>query len=305
MGEAFRRIFCPAKVNLFLDVLGRRRDRYHDILSLVCQVNFGDYLRLTLQPDGKGPDFLSCDVPTVPCDFRNSVHRALELFRQIYDFPGRVAVKIVKNIPMQSGFGGGSSDAALFLWHLNELLARPLSFEQLCQVALAVGSDVPLFLHPSPAVIRGRGNIVEGLPDDKLLALKTVRLILFKPAFSISTARAYGNFVLDLIPEDVRRARSEAQMGQLIEGLGRNARQFPDCHNVFQGKVLTKFLELALIFRDVEREFGLQVYLTGTGSGCFIPVMGDLDTADVMAYLRATLGPQAFVVETTPRITDS
>lgn len=300
MAEAFRRFFCPAKINLFLDVLGRRRDRYHDILSLVCQVDFGDHLLLTLQPEGIGPDFLSCDVPLVPCDFRNTVYRALALFRQVYDFPGRVTVQIEKNIPLQSGFGGGSSDGALFLWHLNELLGRPLDHERLCQIALAVGSDMPLFLHGSPAIVRGRGQRVEDVPLDKVQNLKDLRLILFKPAFAVSTARAYGSFRFDPMPEEVRRTHGEARLGQLLDSMARPGGSLSGYFNMFQSGLSEKFLELALILRDLLSEFGVQAYLTGTGSGCYIPLAISARTDEIMAYLRSTLGPQSFVVETRP-----
>ncbi len=192
------RLLAPAKLNLTLQVLGKRPDGYHSIESLVQKVDFYDRIMLESSSDGKIT--LRCSDPTLPTDSGNIVQRAAELLRKSAGIPGRgVRIHLDKRIPHGAGLGGGSSDAAAVLLGLDHLWQLSLDRDILLDIAGQLGSDVPLFLHPSPAVIRGRGEIVK--PSD--LRINAAFVIAY-PAVAVSTQWVYSNFRLTKSPGKYR-----------------------------------------------------------------------------------------------------
>ena len=184
-------LLAPAKVNLGLRILNRRDDGYHDILSLVQKVDLADRISIRTDPESSGIT-ISCTDPDLPVDAGNLAYRAAELFLAEGAFgPVGVEINLEKNIPHGAGLGGGSSDAAAVLMGMANLLDPAMERGRLLRMAARLGSDVPLFLHPSPAVIRGRGEIVE--PSSLML---DASLVIVYPGFSVSTAWAYTNFRL-------------------------------------------------------------------------------------------------------------
>jgi 4-diphosphocytidyl-2-C-methyl-D-erythritol kinase len=178
-------IDAPAKVNLTLRVLGRRPDGFHDIETIMAQLDLADRLEVELK-DSLGIEF-SCSDPSLPTDGSNLVCKAVAAFAAATGRDFGVRIHLEKNIPHGAGLGGGSSDAAAVLKALNELLGVGFSVEELENLAASIGSDVPFFIRCVPAVCRGRGERIEpvqGVPD--------AELILVKPPFPVSTAWAYG-----------------------------------------------------------------------------------------------------------------
>jgi 4-diphosphocytidyl-2-C-methyl-D-erythritol kinase len=286
-----------------LAVHGRREDALHNISSLIVQVEFGDHVQLRFAEDGACEDFLSCDVPGIPTDGRNSIFRALALYRQVYDFPQRVVIRLEKNIPLESGLGGGSSDAALFLRHLNEMLGRPVRDAELMAIAGYVGSDCPSFLSSSPCVVRETGSRVEPVEVAQLQGLRRMKLIIFKPVVGIPTAWAY-----EQLDRKGPAAFSEATAANfaienVLRELETKARP-ASLANAFQTLVSERFLELQLIFRDLDIFFRVQGYLTGTGSAGYIPLHEDEDGSSIRQYLTDVLGDAALIVETRPLVLD-
>jgi 4-diphosphocytidyl-2-C-methyl-D-erythritol kinase len=300
MGEC-RRFFCPAKLNLVLGVSGVGLDRYHNLTSLVVQVAFGDGIQLRFADDGIHDDFLSCDVPDIPTGPDNTIWRALMQFRQVYKFPQRLVIKLEKNIPYGSGLGGGSSDAALFLRNLNEMLARPLKEKELHILAAQIGADCPLFLSSSPCILRGKGDTVRSVDPSALHGLERMKFLIFKPDFPISTDWAYKQFDKKGLAAIV----DSAITGFTIQSLLKDLQLQPRSHyftNCFQAIACEKFMELGLILRDLEYYFHVQGYLTGTGSACYVPLPDTDDTTEMRSYLTDVLGPAPFIVETKPLI---
>jgi len=150
---------CPAKVNLYLKVLARREDGYHDLVTVMQPLTLADELRLT---PGQGLS-LECRHPEVPSGPRNLVWRAAEAFGAATGQVPQVHLELVKKIPVAAGLGGGSSDAAGTLLALNDRAGTPLSAEKLHELAAALGADVPFFLQRSPAVGRGIGTVLSPL----------------------------------------------------------------------------------------------------------------------------------------------
>lgn len=144
----------PAKVNLTFQVLGKRLDGYHAIETLMQAVSLFDRLHFSLSSDT-----ITCSDPDIPCDERNLVWKARELFRKASGIFEPIAIDIEKKIPVQAGLGGGSSNAATTLFALNEIFQKPLSEKQLIHLGSELGSDVPFFFSSGSALCTGRGEI--------------------------------------------------------------------------------------------------------------------------------------------------
>ncbi|MDR0340578.1 MAG: hypothetical protein LBH53_03430 [Puniceicoccales bacterium] len=298
--DEFRSVFCPAKLNLFLDVNGVDENRFHRLTSLAVRVDFGDRLWIKFAEDGAEKDFLSCDVGEVPTDDRNTLRRALAIFRQHYSFPQRLEMRLEKNIPVQSGLGGGSSDGVQLILTLNRMLGQPFDGPGLMGLAAQIGRDCPLFLGPSPCIVRGSGERIDPPGDGPFDGLLHTKFLLFKPMFGISTGWAYEfldrnglrSFVSEQVSNDVLQA--------LLSDLRGGGHRSNSYRNVFQKEIAEKFLELQRIFRDLPEYFKLNGYLTGTGSACHIPMDENADSGPVQAYLQEVLGEGALIREVRP-----
>ena len=179
---------APAKINLGLRVLGRRRDGYHDILSLMVPVGLYD---MVCVQSGEGGVDLSCPDSDLPTDNGNLVYRAARLVLDECRGSAGVRLELRKRIPVGAGLGGGSSDGAATLRGVNELLGRPLRDRDLHRLAVGLGADVPFFLLGCAAVAEGIGDRLmrrAGLPE--------VWTLLVYPGFQISTRWAYEHLTL-------------------------------------------------------------------------------------------------------------
>jgi 4-diphosphocytidyl-2-C-methyl-D-erythritol kinase len=205
---------APAKVNLSLRVLRRRDDGFHDIESLVCPLSLFDTVDITLR-DEPGFDF-SCDDPTVPTGDDNLVVRAAKLFCESCGLEPQLRIALSKRIPHGAGLGGGSSDAATTLIGLNRMFGTELTREALSAMGADLGSDVPLFIYQSAAVIRGRGERVE--PVDFPYELP---LFLIKPPFGVPTPWAYKHWRDSREIPGVRYSEQDFPWGSLVNDLER------------------------------------------------------------------------------------
>jgi 4-diphosphocytidyl-2-C-methyl-D-erythritol kinase len=189
------RLLAPAKVNLTLRILRRREDGYHDIESLVQKISIYD--RITLSERDEPGIHLTCSDPSLPTGPDNLAHLAARLFMESFTTRGKgVSIHLDKTIPHGAGLGGGSSDAACVLMGLNTLWQLSRTREELQELARKIGSDVSLFLHPSPSLITGRGGKVE----QSSILVNATYVVIF-PGFSVSTPWAYSNFRLTKEPD--------------------------------------------------------------------------------------------------------
>ncbi len=204
---------APAKVNLFLEVLRRRADGYHELATLMTAVSLYDTLRFRDDPSGSVR--LRCDRADLSAGPDNLICRAAELLRRRVGRDLGVNAFLWKRIPTAAGLGGGSSDAAAALAGLNILWRLGLRRDELTALAAELGSDVPFFFAAPAAWCTGRGEMVEPLALGRPLDF-----VLVSPPFGLSTAEVFGNIVAPPGPvsgEDVRRA---AEAGD-VEELGR------------------------------------------------------------------------------------
>jgi 4-diphosphocytidyl-2-C-methyl-D-erythritol kinase len=291
--------FSPAKINLFLAITGRRADGFHELVSVVAPVEFGDTLRVQETGDGgqeTGEQFtLECDNPAVPVDGTNLVLRAVSAFAEETGWRGGAKFFLEKRIPVGAGLGGGSSNAVAALRALNQLAGGPLDAARQAEIAAGLGSDCPLFLHDGPVVMRGRGERVEALPADAMARLRGRRVLIFKPGFGISTAWAYARMAVDAPRHYLPAAEVEARLAAWITG---EASAEELLCNGMEGVAFEKFLALPVLLEALREEFGLVARMSGSGSACLALLGPAAPVAAITARIREFWGEAVFVTET-------
>lgn len=182
----------PAKVNLFLRIIRRRPDGYHELASLFQTIDLCDTIHFEIAER----DSLQCTDPSLPTDQTNLVNKAVALFRQNTGLNTYFDIRLDKKIPQQAGLGGGSSNAATTLWALNELTGRPASLQQLVDWGGALGSDVAFFLSEGSAYCTGRGEVIRSVGP-----LPPKKLIIVKPSQGLSTPQVYGQVKAEMLEQ--------------------------------------------------------------------------------------------------------
>jgi 4-diphosphocytidyl-2-C-methyl-D-erythritol kinase len=327
-------VFAPAKINLFLAVTGRRADGFHDLVSVVAPLAWGDTLWVEseerkagsgkqttdgggrmveggkrkaesgeIQPNAAteavtGGDgiTLECDEASVPCDETNLIVKAARLFREATGWRAPVHFRLEKRIPMGAGLGGGSSDATAALRGLDLLAGHPLAPAKLAELAARVGSDCALFLHDAPVVMRGRGEHVERLPADAAARLRGRRVLVFKPNFGIGTPWAYQRLAAEAPASYVPAAGAEARLAAWLADPSAPAEQL--LGNNLERPAFAKFLALPTLLGELRTRFALAPQLSGSGSACFALLPDNAPVPDIAATIRAAWGEAAFVLET-------
>jgi len=250
------------KVNLILNILGRRADGFHELETIFQPVPLFDELSFSRAPGGVA---LSCSIPELPTDSQNLVHRAATAFLSAAKISDGVKIHLEKRVPLAAGLGGGSANAATTLLGLNELFGQPLPTAKLADLAAALGSDVPFFLHSGPAIASGRGEKIESCAP--FLALKKKSLMLIHPGFGVSTAWAYKN--LARFPGALNGRAGRAQELAVLLKQSDLAAAAPHFYNSLEAPVLDKYPLLA-IFQEFLRDHGAAVALmSGSGSTTF------------------------------------
>lgn len=252
----------PCKVNLLLNILGRRPDGFHELETVMQPVNVCDELAFERTSDGIQ---LTCSDPALPTNAGNLVHRAAAAFLQCRGMSGGVRVHLKKRIPMAAGLGGGSGNAATTLLALNELFNQALTRKQLHEIAASLGSDVPFFLQNNPALATGRGEQIESLPP--FPALAGCAFLLVHPGFGIATAWAYQELARFPAALNGQRGRAAKLVALLDAGDLRAASA--EFYNSLEAPALQKYPWLAVL-QDFLRENGAAaVLMSGSGSTTF------------------------------------
>lgn len=184
------KVAAPAKINLTLEVLGKRDDGFHDIKSIMQAINLYDYLTFTTEDNFTNNIYLSGNSSVIPYDERNLIYKAIDKFLLATGISGKkISVYIEKNIPVEAGLAGGSTDAAATFVALNNLFAFPLSEEKINELCASLGSDLNFCLNGGTALCTGRGESI--VPIDT----PVLDISLIKPlGFGISAKEAYTKF---------------------------------------------------------------------------------------------------------------
>lgn len=234
-----------AKLNLFLDVLGRRPDGYHQIRTIFQEIMLHDTLNFTLTKKSSLKILTNTDFVSTR---KNLIYRVAIFIKKRYNVDYGVEIKLEKNIPVAGGLGGGSSNAAATIKALSELWELALTSEEEHDIAGRFGSDINFFLLGGTALGEGRGEIISPLPDIRL-----ANLLLVKPSFGISSQEAY----------------------QLVNPLGHDAPSWRDftslfkpemCFNRLQSGVCRNYPEIERIIDQLLEQGAVHALLSGSGS---------------------------------------
>lgn len=285
-------VFSPAKVNLSLLILGKREDGFHNLFSLAAPVQFGD--SLWIQARDEEEDLLECNHSELPCDRSNLILKAVDHFRSATGLNSHFRIRLQKRIPLQSGLGGGSSNAIATLNGLQQLSGCRLSREQFHAIASKLGSDCPLFLMRGPVVFEGRGEQVTAVKPTLWERLKNYHLLLVTPGYGIPTGWAFRNQKhLQNGPGRLQSAREslasfEAGKVELKALL----------QNDFEPLVLRKYLAFAEARDYLTRELDLPCLLSGSGSSFFCLSQDRDQLFQAGTWVREALGSSISCVET-------
>jgi 4-diphosphocytidyl-2-C-methyl-D-erythritol kinase len=242
-------LLSPAKVNLFLRVLGKRTDGYHELASLFQTVSLFDTLDFSFHDQ----DQLTCSDAEIPTDGRNLVLKAADLFRKKTGLAFGLKIHIDKKIPQQAGLGGGSSNAATTLWALNQMCGLPATINELILWSGEIGSDVTFFLSQGTAYCTGRGEIMQPMPF-----LRPQKLVIIKPSEGLSTPQVFKHFSVD----QVRQRNPQ-------ESLGLFYRDIPDYYNDLEEAAFRVLPSLTQIKQLLHAHGAQSVMLAGSGSSLF------------------------------------
>lgn len=274
-----------AKVNLTLDVTGKRPDGYHDIKSVMQTISIRDDIEIDVDTDKEWE--LMCTDESIPCDARNLAWKAAEVYLAA---TGKnttgLSIRITKRIPSQAGLGGGSADAAAVLRALNRHYGNPLSILALAELGAQVGSDVPFCVLCGTAMVEGRGERLRKLPD-----MPDCCFVVCKPPFSASTPELYKKLDESVI---ARRPDNQAMESALLAGdLEKIAENI---WNVFDPIVTQDHLELNYI-KSIFNSYGsIAQQMTGSGSAVFA-IVPDFEFAAVICSMLKENYPQVFIAK--------
>lgn len=274
-----------AKVNLTLDVLGKRSDGYHDLQSVMQTISIRDDVEIDV---GTGkPWRLLCTREDIPTDETNLAWKAAKVYCDAMKRdPEGLEIRIVKRIPSQAGLGGGSADAAAVLRALNRHFGSPLSILALAELGAQVGSDVPFCVVGGTAMVEGRGERLRKLPD-----MPDCVFVVCKPDFSVSTPELYQKIDTVAIPH---RPDNQAMESALLAGdLGKIA---DNLYNVFDPVVTADNLELNYI-KSICNSYGsLGQQMTGSGSAVFA-ILENFEYAAVVCNMLKENYPNIFIAK--------
>jgi 4-diphosphocytidyl-2-C-methyl-D-erythritol kinase len=256
------RVSC-AKINLFLHVTGRRPDGYHELFSLMTKISLADDMVFGFEKNGIQ---VTCDHPGVPDDETNLAHRAATLFfsfcrQKNKSVPvGGVSIHIKKNIPVGGGLGGGSSNAATVLTELNAQCDAPFSIEELMEMGLQLGADVPFFLFGGPALVSGIGENLTRMPD-----LKSWYVVLCDPKIQVPTAGVFRHHDFCLTSSGKYIIKSASNV--LSKGQDIDIRRY--MHNDLEAAAFSLYPEIRSTRDEMARLLHRPVAMSGSGGSLF------------------------------------
>ena len=267
-----------SKLNLSLDVLGKRDDGYHEMLMVMQTISLCDEISIRIT-DGTGRISVTTDKAFLPNNEKNLGYAAAKVFLDAADIKNAdVSIRIKKNVPVCAGMGGGSSDAAAVMRALNRALDAGFSVPELMKLSEKVGSDVPFCVKGGTMLATGRGTEFRELP-----AMPDCRFVVVKPAFSVSTPALFGKI-------DSAKVRVRPDTDGIIAAIdgGDIASLARRCFNVFEDALSPKERNTVNEVKNALISQGaLGACMTGTGSAVFGVFAGDDDAGAAYKALSA------------------
>lgn len=275
------RILAPAKVNLILEVLGKREDGYHEVRTLMQQVSLFD--EIIISKGGRGIR-IDSDSTEIPLDENNIVWKAADLFLERSGKSDGLMISIRKRIPVAAGLGGGSSDAASTIMGLNRLLGLHRSKEELIEWGQCLGADVPFFIFGSPALGLGIGNRLQRVTFDFNLWYVIVSIPL-----EVSTSWVYSQLNLRLT-KSKNHSSMPAFFGHL-EGL------FSLLYNDLETVTERIYPQISDCKRTLLSKGAKRVLMTGSGPVVFGLFPDERSAKDTYNQIRSDFGWDLFLVK--------
>jgi 4-diphosphocytidyl-2-C-methyl-D-erythritol kinase len=263
-----------AKVNLFLEVITRRDDGYHELETILQTISLHDELDLTPQPKTIS---LQCNLSSLPTDERNLAYRAAKLLKEKTGTNQGMVIDLKKQIPIGAGLGGGSSDAAAVLLGCNRIWGCKLSYSDLAELGMQLGMDVPFFLRGGTALATGRGErIIKQIPTSEL------ELIIIYPNFPVPTAAVYKNL-------DPRLSSEKQDSAALLTGIesGNIPKMAKWLFNRLELSTFNFHPQLAEIKETLIHAGCLGALLSGSGSAIF-GIVKTKQESDLISRLLAS-----------------
>lgn len=250
------RIKAYAKINIALDVVGKRDDGYHLLKMIMQTVDLYDILELEKCNSGIN---LKCNKHYVPTDEKNLAYKAAKLFMETYSIKSGVNINIVKNIPVSAGMAGGSTDAAAVIKMMNKMFNINASDDELEQLALKIGADVPYCINGGTALCEGIGEKIT-----KLQPFKDKILVLVKPPFGVSTKEVYKSF-------DLSRVVFHPKTDEIINAMNNDDLYFVanNMKNLLENVTLKKHKVISNIKNDMKEYGAISSMMSGSGPTVF------------------------------------
>jgi len=242
---------CPAKINLFLKLTGKRSDGYHELESLFAFLDLADDLEV------KKSDEFKLEITgefAAEIDLKNNLFtKILDFFVAQFHISKNLHIKITKNIPVSAGLGGGSSDAAYFLHALNKIFTLNLSILELQKISLNFGSDIAFLLQNQAAIVKGRGEVITPFPD-----FSTIPALLINPKISVSTKEIFAKFNENFSPEILTPQLIKADISELLHFT-----------NDMEKPAISSLPLIAEILDNLTHQNAQIAKMSGSGASCF------------------------------------
>jgi len=261
LAGGFVEVDAFAKINLFLAVMGKRSDGYHELVSVMQAVKLHDTLLIQKLYDAPSLITLSVDIPNLPTDDTNLVVKAAKLLMQEYGITQPIQITLTKRIPMGAGLGGGSSDCAATLHGLNQLFDLKIPMDKLMEMGKALGADVPFCLF---ANIQGSTAFAKGI-GEKLVSLSPhphCYIVLACPPIHVSTKEIFGKLRLEATNYNL----DKFMLAYEAQDIAKIAQNF---ENTFTPITSAIHPQISALIADLQNHGALGAAMTGTGSAVF------------------------------------
>ena len=274
-----------AKINLTLDILGKRPDGYHEVAMVMQTVGLHDTLTLEKREQGIS---LNINVPWLKADEKNLAWRAAALVQEEFGLTGGVHIELTKRIPVAAGLAGGSADAAAVLKGMSELYGLNLSDNKLCELGAKLGSDIPFCLLGGTMLATGRGEVLKRLPD-----MPETWVVLVEPRISVSTALAYQNY--DEQGAE-RHPDNEAIQKEIARG-NRNGVAKLLC-NVLESVTINKYDVIERYKQMMLAKGAMASMMSGSGPTVFALAKNREQAEEIAGFMRQEKNADVFVTRT-------
>lgn len=264
---------APAKINLSLDILGKRADGFHEVEMVMTTIDLADRLAFTKLPVNKIVIETSSQI--VPTDSKNLAYQAAALLRQKFGITDGVKISIEKKIPVAAGLAGGSADAAATLRGLNRLFHLGLSLEELAQLGASLGSDIPFCVYGGTALATGRGEIIQEIPNPP-----NCWVVLAKPHLPVSTATVYKHVKLNRLVHP--------PTAQMLEGIQQENLDiiFSSLGNVLEASTFELYPEVKRLKEKVIQFGSAATLMSGSGPTVFTLLKNEKKAIRIYNSLR-------------------